>query len=62
MIPESPSPDAEDPTGWKTAEALIGLIEDARADMAENHDYYLSARRRRELPRHSRPVLAISRP
>ena len=38
LIPEMSSPHAEDPTGWKAAEALIGFIEDAPADMAENHD------------------------
>lgn len=42
LIPVPPSqPDAEDPTGWKAAEALIGFIEDAPADMAEKHDDYL---------------------
>lgn len=41
LIPERPSSDADDPTGWKAAEALIGFIEDAPADMAENHDSYL---------------------
>jgi predicted DNA-binding antitoxin AbrB/MazE fold protein len=41
LIPMRRSPDADDPTGWKAAEALIGFIEDAPADMAENHDYYL---------------------
>jgi hypothetical protein len=29
-----PSSDADDPTGWKAAEAPIGFIEDAPADMA----------------------------
>ena len=41
LIPERPSSDADDPTGWKAAEALIGFIEDAPADIAENHDSYL---------------------
>lgn len=41
LIPERLAPDADDPTGWKAAEALIGFIEDAPADMAENHDHYL---------------------
>ena len=35
------SPDMDDPTGWKAAEALIGFIDDAPADMAEHHDRYL---------------------
>ena len=41
VIPERVLADADDPTGWKAAEALIGFIEDAPADMAENHDGYL---------------------
>ena len=41
LIPAPTSPDVDDPTGWKAAEALIGFIDDAPADMAEQHDYYL---------------------
>lgn len=41
VIPERPAPDADDPTGWRAAEALIGFIADAPAEMAENPDYYL---------------------
>ena len=41
LIPVPLSPDADDPTGWKTAEALIGFIDEAPADMAEHHDHYL---------------------
>lgn len=41
LIPSPSEPDAEDPTGWKAAEALIGFIKDAPADMAEHHDHYL---------------------
>ncbi|MBI1875266.1 MAG: antitoxin family protein [Acidobacteria bacterium] len=44
VIPASTSMDADDPTGWKTAEALIGFIDDAPAHMAEHHDEYLGAR------------------
>ena len=44
LIPARSLPDADDPTGWKAAEALIGFIEDAPADMAENHDGYLYGR------------------
>jgi predicted DNA-binding antitoxin AbrB/MazE fold protein len=36
---------ADVPTGWKAAEALIGFIDGAPADMAEHHDEYLGARR-----------------
>lgn len=31
----------DDPTGWKAIRDLIGSIEDAPPDMAENHDKYL---------------------
>lgn len=41
LIPAATSPDLDDPTGWKAAEALIGFIDDAPADMAEQHDHYL---------------------
>lgn len=41
VIPTATSSDAEDPTGWKAAKALIGFIDDAPADMAEHHDQYL---------------------
>ena len=40
-IPTVTSPDLDDPTGWKAAEALIGFIEDAPPDMAERHDQWL---------------------
>jgi predicted DNA-binding antitoxin AbrB/MazE fold protein len=41
VIPAAAPSDADDPTGWKAAEALIGFIDDAPADMAEHHDQYL---------------------
>lgn len=41
LIPARTATDDDDPTGWKTAEALIGFIKDAPADMAEHHDHYL---------------------
>lgn len=44
VIPAAPVTDADDPTGWKAAEALIGFIDDAPADMAEHHDQYLYGR------------------
>ena len=44
LIPAAASLDADDPTGWKAAEALIGFIEDAPTDMAEHHDQYLYGR------------------
>jgi len=44
LVPTEARTDADDPTGWKAAEALIGLIEDAPVDMAERHDHYLYSR------------------
>jgi hypothetical protein len=41
VIPTATPSDADDPTGWSAAEALIGFIDDAPADMAEHHDHYL---------------------
>ena len=41
VIPTATASDADDPTGWKAAETLIGFIDDAPADMAERHDEYL---------------------
>lgn len=49
LIPAPASPDADDPTGWKAAEALIGFIADAPADMAEHHDHSAD-----DEPRHRR--------
>jgi predicted DNA-binding antitoxin AbrB/MazE fold protein len=47
LIPSPAPADGDDPTGWKTAEELIGCVEDAPPDMAENHDFYLYGRPRR---------------
>lgn len=41
LIPTPPPVDADDPRGWKTAAELIGFIDDAPSNMAENHDFYL---------------------
>jgi predicted DNA-binding antitoxin AbrB/MazE fold protein len=41
VIPAAATTDADDPTGWKAAEALIGFIDDAPPDMAEHHNRYL---------------------
>jgi hypothetical protein len=46
LIPARSTADDDDPTGWKAARALIGFIEDAPCDMAENHDKYLYDRPR----------------
>jgi predicted DNA-binding antitoxin AbrB/MazE fold protein len=37
----APSPDDDDPTGWKAADELIGFIKDGPTDGAENHDSYI---------------------
>lgn len=42
LIPAPAPTDDDDPTGWKAAEALIGFIDDAPADMAERHGDYRS--------------------
>jgi predicted DNA-binding antitoxin AbrB/MazE fold protein len=44
VIPAAAPSDADDPTGWKATQALIGFIDDASADMAEHHDEYLGAK------------------
>ena len=44
LIPATIPIDADDPTGWKTAETLIGFIDYAPSDMAEHHDHYLYSR------------------
>jgi hypothetical protein len=42
VIESAPEPaDDDDPTGWKTANELIGFIKDAPEDAAEKHDKYL---------------------
>ena len=43
LIPATTSPDMDDSTDWKAAEALIGFIEESPPDMAEHHDAYLRA-------------------
>ena len=43
-VPAEAPANGDDPTGWKAAEALIGFIETAPADMAERHDQYLYGR------------------
>lgn len=41
VIPAATRIDADDPTGWKAAETLIGFIDDAPPDMGEHHNRYL---------------------
>lgn len=41
LVPSSRNVDH--PTGWKAAETLIGFIEDAPADMTEQHNHYVQA-------------------
>ena len=45
LVPTA-APSDDDPTGWAAAQALIGFIDDAPADMAEHHDDYLYGRPR----------------
>jgi hypothetical protein len=47
LIPIPAPADEDDPTGWKVIDSLRGLVKDAPADMAENHDFYLYGRPRR---------------
>jgi hypothetical protein len=46
FIPVEDGLEDDDPTGWKTAQALIGFIGNAPPDMAEHHDEYLYGRPR----------------
>jgi hypothetical protein len=43
LVPTS-APSDDDRTGWAAAQALIGFIDDAPADMPEHHDRYLYGR------------------
>ena len=45
LVPTQATSD-DDPTGWAAAQSLIGFIDDAPADMAEHHDYYVYGRAR----------------
>ena len=47
LIPIPAPADEDDPTGWKAIDSLRGIIKDAPADVAENHDFYLYGRPRR---------------
>ena len=40
LIPEQPSV-AEDPSGWKEIDAMVGSMQSGRGDVSENHDQYL---------------------
>lgn len=43
LIPEEvkPDADADDPTGWKAIDRLIGMAKGAPSDASERHDDYL---------------------
>ena len=41
LIPTKAPEDADDPTGWKAIDSLIGCIKEAPPDAAENHDKYI---------------------
>ncbi len=46
LIPVETRPDDEDPTGWKTAQELIGCITEELVgdNIAEDHDRYIYRR------------------
>ena len=45
LIPTAAPPQGDDPTGWKTADALIGCIEGgAKEPVGEEHDKHLYRR------------------
>ena len=45
LIPTAAPPDEDDPTGWKTADALIGCIEGGlKESVGEEHDRHLYKR------------------
>jgi AF2212-like protein len=48
LLPAQPTPDDDDPTGWKTARELIGCITEelVAPDVAVNHDRYIYRRDR----------------
>ena len=41
LVPTEATEDADDPTGWKAIDALIGIGQAVAADVAERHDDYL---------------------
>ena len=44
LLPPTPSVNNNGRSAWDAAQTIIGLIEDAPPDMAENHDFYLYGR------------------
>lgn len=41
LIPDKPREEDDDPTGWKTAEQLIGCINDGPQDGGQDHDRHI---------------------
>jgi len=41
LLPPKPSTNRQHVDAWDAGQHLIGLIQDAPKDMAENHDFYL---------------------
>jgi hypothetical protein len=48
LIPTRPPRDADDPTGWKAIDRLIGIAHDegGPTDVSESHDEYLYGTKR----------------
>ena len=44
LVLRPPRRDADDPTGWKSVDRLIGIVKNAPTDLSENHDFYLYGR------------------
>jgi predicted DNA-binding antitoxin AbrB/MazE fold protein len=41
LVLRRPRRDADDPTGWKAVDRLIGIVKNAPPDLSEHHDVYL---------------------
>jgi len=39
--PQPAAPDADDPTGWKAIDRLVGSVKSGLNDVSERHDDYL---------------------
>jgi predicted DNA-binding antitoxin AbrB/MazE fold protein len=41
ILPTEPELDADDPTGWKAIDSVIGSVNSGISDVSEKHDEYL---------------------
>lgn len=41
ILPTEPELDADDPTGWKAIDSVIGSVNSGISDISEKHDDYL---------------------